>query len=193
MVATGHLGLELKMISTASNRLVASRYDRSITTFEERDNDSCVDEFDVRPPSALPLSQSTHDNSKDALSYPKWVDAMNVEMETLNKNATWELVPLLKGKKYKADGFIDRYKVRLVAKGYTQTYGMDYMETFAPVARLNTMHVVSRSSAEVEYCGMAQSGFGPQKPMDLYCDSKATTAIAHNPMQLDRTKHVEVD
>ncbi|CAL2228440.1 unnamed protein product [Prunus armeniaca] len=73
--------------------------------------------------------------------------------------------------------------------------------------RSKKQEVVSRSSAEAEYRGMAQGvcellwlrrlfrdlGFGPQKPMDLYCDNKAAIAIAHNPVQHDRTKHVEVD
>ncbi|CAL8113480.1 unnamed protein product [Prunus armeniaca] len=68
----------------------------------------------------------------DALSNPKWMDAMNVEMDALNKNKIWDL--------HKADGSIDRYKARLVAKGYTQTYEMDYLETFALVAKLNTVH-----------------------------------------------------
>lgn len=40
---------------------------------------------------------------------------------------------------HKADGSIDHHKVRLVAKGFTQTYGMDYQETFAPLAKLNTV------------------------------------------------------
>ncbi|KAI5323903.1 hypothetical protein L3X38_032976 [Prunus dulcis] len=67
--------------------------------------------------------------------------------------------------------------------------------------------VVSRSSTKAEYCGMAQGvcellwlrrlfrdlGFGPQKPMDLYCDNKGAIVIAHNPVQHDRTKHMEVD
>ncbi|CAL8174598.1 unnamed protein product [Prunus armeniaca] len=90
---------------------------------------------------------------QDALSNPKWMDAMNVEMDALNKNKTWDLVPLPQGKKavgciwvftlkHKADGSIDRYKARLVAKGYTQTYGVDYLETFAPVAKLNTLRVL---------------------------------------------------
>ena len=64
------------------------------------------------------------------------------EMTTLHDNGTWEMVPLLSGKsvvvcrwvftvKYLSDGTVERYKVRLVAKGYTQTYGIDYAETFS--------------------------------------------------------------
>ena len=44
--------------------------------------------------------------------------------------------------KYKADGEVERYKTRLVAQGFTQTYGIDYEETFAPVAKLNSIRVL---------------------------------------------------
>ncbi|CAL2255898.1 unnamed protein product [Prunus armeniaca] len=43
---------------------------------------------------------------------------------------------------HKVDGSLDRYKARLIAKGYTHTYGVDYLETFAPVAKLNTVCVL---------------------------------------------------
>ena len=43
--------------------------------------------------------------------------------------------------KYKVDG-LERYKVKLVAKGYTSTYGVDYQETFTPIAKMNTLRVL---------------------------------------------------
>ncbi|KAM1500064.1 hypothetical protein ACFX10_022670 [Malus domestica] len=96
----------------------------------------------------------------DALKNPKWKKAMIEEMETLRKNSTWELVKLPEGKKlvgciwvftvkHKADGSMERYKARLVVKGYTQTYGIDYQETFAPVTKINTMRVLMSLAANL--------------------------------------------
>ena len=76
----------------------------------------------------------------------KWLQAMETEMKSLKSNDVWELVPLPTGKKtvgskwvFKvksgADGSVERYKARLVAQGFTQTYGSDYDETFCPVVR----------------------------------------------------------
>ena len=71
----------------------------------------------------------------------------------MDVNHTWDLVPLPSGKKaigckwvykikHKADGSIERYKARLVTKGYAQTYGIDYEETFAHVSKMATIHTV---------------------------------------------------
>ena len=70
---------------------------------------------------------------------------MDEEMTSLDVNETWEFVPLPKEKKaigckwvykvkHNSDGSLGRYKARLVTKDYAQTYGIDYEETFTPVA-----------------------------------------------------------
>ncbi|KAJ0444834.1 putative RNA-directed DNA polymerase [Helianthus annuus] len=90
---------------------------------------------------------------EQALDSENWKDAMEIEMEALLRNKTWEKCVLPPGKKtvgcrwvftikHKPDGSIERYKARLVAKGYTQTYGIDYSETFSPVAKIDTIRVL---------------------------------------------------
>ena len=89
-------------------------------------------------------------NSPDA---SLWMTAMQEEMEALHRNKTWELVPLPQGRKaignkwvykIKRDGNdqVERYRARLVAKGYAQKEGIDFNEIFSPVVRLTTIRVV---------------------------------------------------
>ena len=90
---------------------------------------------------------------EEAKNHPQWVHAMKDELEALAKNGTWEITSLPIGKKavgckwiykikHKSDGSLDKYKARLIAKGFTQAYGIDYKETFAPVAKMNTIRVL---------------------------------------------------
>lgn len=53
--------------------------------------------------------------------------------------------------KYNADGTINRFKARLVANGFTQSYGVDYEETFAPVAKLNSIRVLLSLAANLDW------------------------------------------
>jgi hypothetical protein len=78
---------------------------------------------------------------------------MDLEYDALMKNATWHLVPPLKGRnvvgckwvykiKSKQDVSLDRYKARLVAKGFKQRYGIDYDDTFSHVVKIATIHTI---------------------------------------------------
>jgi hypothetical protein len=77
-------------------------------------------------------------------------------------NNTWDLVPLPKGRnlvrcrwiyrtKIVADGEINKYKDRLVAKGYSQVHGIDYTETFSPVAKMDSIRLVLAIAASCRW------------------------------------------
>jgi Reverse transcriptase (RNA-dependent DNA polymerase)/GAG-pre-integrase domain/Integrase core domain/gag-polypeptide of LTR copia-type len=108
------------------------------------------------------LSLTIPNSVEEALRDPKWVKAMEEEIEALHKNNTWTLVKLPDTKKpvgckwvytikFGATGNVERYKARLVAKGYTQTYGIDFEETFSPVAKLNTIRVLLSLAANLDW------------------------------------------
>ncbi|GMP56667.1 hypothetical protein CsSME_00021073 [Camellia sinensis var. sinensis] len=106
----------------------------------------------------IPIPQ----NIQEAFKSPQWKAAVNEEVRALEKNGTWAITDLPRGKKpvgckwiftvkYKADGNVDRYKARLVAKGFSQSYGIDYQETFASVAKLNTVRVLLSLAANLDW------------------------------------------
>ena len=78
---------------------------------------------------------------------------MTAKIAALEANQTWTLTSLPTGKKpigckwvykikYKADDLVEMYKARLVAKGFTQKKGVDYFETFSPVAKMVSVKVL---------------------------------------------------
>ena len=88
--------------------------------------------------------------AKRSPEWPEWEKAIQTELNTLKQMGTWEMVDAPKDrkpvtskwvfvKKYDKDRNLQKYKTRLVARGYTQVPGMDYNETFVPVVRLETI------------------------------------------------------
>nr|GEV93192.1 putative ribonuclease H-like domain-containing protein [Tanacetum cinerariifolium] len=234
---------------------------------------------------------------EQALKSENWKKDIDDEMKALKKNKTWDqCAPPQRKKpvgcrwifkvKYKLDGTVKRYKSRLVAKGHTQTYGIDYSETFSPFdvknaflhgelkeevymealpnfsehfkpgeacrlkkslyglnqyqrligkliylshTRPDIAHAVGVMYTDADWAGDKGNrrstsgyfslvggnlvtwrskkqkvvsllsveaefrGFPPRGSTQIMCDNKAAIQISKNPVQHDRTKHVEVD
>jgi hypothetical protein len=89
---------------------------------------------------------------EDALQYPDWVVGMQDELNNFKRNKVWSLVERQKqnivGTKWMFYNEQDEFgvvtwnKARLVAKGYSQVEYLDFEETFAPVARLESIHIL---------------------------------------------------
>ena len=109
--------------------------------------------------------ESEPQHYKDIFGLPDekdWNDAVEREFQSMIKNKVYELVKLPPGrkaigcrwvlrKKYDQHGNVKRYKARLTAKGYAQRQGIDYLETFAPVARQNSLRLVLSIAASNDW------------------------------------------
>lgn len=105
------------------------------------------------------LEPKTYSEIESHSDKSKWLDAVNEELDSMKENNVWDLVlrpdkkKLLKSKwvfrvKEDANGNTVRYKARLVAKGFLQTAGIDYEETYSPVAKLSTIRIVLAASVK---------------------------------------------
>ena len=93
---------------------------------------------------------------REAVSSPEsplWKEAINSEIDSILQNHTWELVDLPPGnkplsskwtfkRKMKANGTIDKYKARLVIKGYKQKEDLDYFDTYSHVSRITSIRMI---------------------------------------------------
>ncbi|PKU67803.1 Retrovirus-related Pol polyprotein from transposon TNT 1-94 [Dendrobium catenatum] len=97
-----------------------------------------------------------------AVKQSHWRRAMSNEFEALQKQGTWKLVPPSPSQhvlgckwiyktKLNSDGIISRYKARLVAQGCNQQYGLDYDDTFSPVAKLPTIRIFLKVAVTLQW------------------------------------------
>ncbi|GKA65041.1 retrovirus-related pol polyprotein from transposon TNT 1-94 [Tanacetum coccineum] len=101
-------------------------------------------------------------NVNEALGYESWIVAMQEELNQFIANDVWELVPQPKNmkiigtkwvfrNKLDENGIVSRNKARLVAQGYNQQEGIDYDETYAPVARLESIRILLAYACALDF------------------------------------------
>lgn len=109
-----------------------------------------------------PASTPTPRNAKEALDGPDkqhWEAALQEEVQNLIDNNVYEVVPIPKGVKpitskmvfrvkYDTNGNVERHKIRIVARGFTQVEGVDYKEVWAPVANLESIRIILALAAK---------------------------------------------
>jgi hypothetical protein len=98
---------------------------------------------------------------EEALSDPDWIVAMKEELNNFTRNKVWSLVERPKqnvigtkwviGNKQDENGVVTRNKAWLVAQGVTQVEGLDFRETYAPVARLETISILIACATNHEF------------------------------------------
>ena len=108
------------------------------------------------------LAQFEPKRVEEALQDENWVDSMHEELNQFVRNDVWELVPRPKEahvistkwifkNKTDDDGEIIRNKSRLVAQGYSQVEGVDFDESFAPVARLESIRILLSIACTMDF------------------------------------------
>jgi transposase InsO family protein len=160
-------------LSSASPRKRVSRAERALRELASHNTLGNSERTSAQPPVAgnfvFAFAASTVATEplsyKEAMRSPyraQWEQAMREELDSINANHTYTLVPLPAGRRaigskwvYKikrhADGSVDRFKARLVAKGYAQRHGIDFTETFAPVVRFSSLRAILAIAAAKDY------------------------------------------
>ncbi|CAI7876649.1 unnamed protein product [Closterium sp. NIES-53] len=123
---------------------------------KESDYEECA--FAFFSPVEMPGEPATLKEALERSDAEEWKKAIESELKSIEENGTWELVELPEGRKaitskwlFKiksdADGKIERYKSKLVAKGYQQKEKVDYKELFAPVVKPTTLRTLLAGAA----------------------------------------------
>ncbi|GJY73504.1 retrotransposon protein, putative, ty1-copia subclass [Tanacetum coccineum] len=169
---------ELEEIQDTSPSEITSEIPIEVEGFEPPQEEEAPVRRSERPhqaPNRLCLNVEVEEHSLGDLNEPanykakmldlksnKWLDDMNAEMQSMKDNQVWRLVDLppngktvrskwLFKKKTDMDGNVHTYKARLVAKGFTQTYEVDYEETFSPVADIRAIRILIAIAAFYDY------------------------------------------
>lgn len=130
-----------------------------------RNNLKKPERFEADNLKVVMIGEAEQIDFEEAVKVDEWKTAMNEEYNSLITNNTWILTEAPENQKVLTskwvfkikndnDGKLLKYKARLVIRGFLQEYGIDYNETFSPVARYDSIRLILAFSATVNYCLM---------------------------------------
>ncbi|KAF0733960.1 hypothetical protein Ae201684P_002426 [Aphanomyces euteiches] len=140
---------------------------------------------------ALVMTIADPKTPHEALSGPnaaRWREAMQVEIDNLIENGTWQLVDLPRDTnvvsnkwvfkvKYDSKGDVEKFKARLVARGFSQQYGVDYTETYSPVIKQQSVRLILALGTffgeEIEHMDVPQAFVKAGLDTDIYVEIPA--------------------
>ncbi|GJS59466.1 retrovirus-related pol polyprotein from transposon TNT 1-94 [Tanacetum coccineum] len=140
---------------------------------------------------ALTVSTIEPKNIKEAMADYSWIESMQYELNQFERLQVWELVPRPEGKniialkwlwknKCDAENIVVRNKTRMLCKGYRQEEGIDFEESFAPVARLEAVRMFIAYKEEV-YVSQPEGFIDPEFPDHVYRLKKALYGLKQAP------------
>lgn len=127
---------------------------RKIQWSPTEDNEEFYDADEIN------LADISLEDALTGFNATEWMQAVKEEFKALIKNETWEIVNRPSGgniigcrfvlrNKMKENGALERRKARLVARGFAQRYGVEFTDTFAPVARMSSIRVITNSNFRI--------------------------------------------
>ncbi|PHU11897.1 hypothetical protein BC332_18827 [Capsicum chinense] len=136
-----------------------------------------------------------------------WKEAANSDIDSILRNYMWELVDLPPGnkplgskwifqRKMKADGTIDKYKARLVVKGFKHKEGLDYFDTYSPLTRITSIQMlialVAVYDLEIHQIDMKTAFLNGELEEEIYIEQpKDFVVLGKENKVLDKFKYME--
>ena len=118
---------------------------------------------------------------EEAIQKKEWVEVMIEEYKSIMKNDVCDIAPKPEGKtvvsskwiyklKHAVDGSIEKYKARLVARGFSQKEGIDYEEAFAPVPRYTSIRTIMALASMMKWDLHQMALDGCENNLPKWCD-----------------------
>jgi hypothetical protein len=179
-----------KRFNTCHLKFVEEEEDDNQTNSQNSEEHSKLAMITKGESSMIELEPRSYSQAMECEESAYWRAAIQAELDSLRRNGTFGPPQNLpEGKKavtskwvfkrkMKQDGTLDKYKARLVARGYTQRAGTDYEDVFAPVVGIKGLKNLIE---EMEGKGIK---------LKIYCDNKATIEVTRNHVLNGKTKHM---